>query len=249
MASPQSLLTPIKQQRVYNQIVEQILDLIEHAEFKPGMRLPPERSLARQLQVSRASLREALTVLQMMGRVETILGQGTFVCEPQQYGPLDVPAGNMGESPFSILQARKIIEPASASLAAVSHSEAGLQKIEEILQMVEADHSQVQVIGEVFSDGDRKFHLEIARTTGNPILFASQQIIHDLMGQQLWLALMRHTSFTVAGRWEEAVTEHRSIYEAICHGDSTLAAVRMKAHLLRVEKIMENAELANSFPK
>ena len=248
MASPQSPITPIKQQRVYNQIVEQILDLIERGDFQPGMRLPPERSLARQLEVSRASLREALTVLQMLGRVETILGQGTFVCEPQQNPLLDAPAANMGESPFSILQARKIIEPATASLAAGCRTEASLHRILEILESVEADHSQVQVIGEAFSEGDRKFHMEIARATGNPILIATQQMIHDLMGQQLWVTLMRHTSFSVAGRWEEALAEHRSIYEAIQRSDATLAGVRMKAHLLRVEKIMENAEMNSKMP-
>jgi len=73
-------------------------------------------------------------------------------------------------------------------------------------------------------------------------------MIHDLMGQQLWVTLMRHTSFSVAGRWEEALAEHRSIYEAIQRGDATLAAVRMKAHLLRVEKIMENAEMISKMP-
>ena len=248
MASPQSLLTPIKQQRVYNQIVEQILDLFDRGEFAPGMRLPPERNLAKQLNVSRASLREALTVLQMMGRVETVLAQGTFVCDKPQAGLLDAAMLNAGESPFSILQARKIIEPAIAALAATSHTDASLRKIEEILEWVESDHSQIQVIGEPFSDGDRKFHMEIARATGNPILTATQQIIHDLMGQQLWVTLVRHTNFSVSGRWEEVRVEHRGIYEAICSSDATLAGIRMKAHLLRVEKIMEHAEMISKLP-
>ncbi len=248
MASPQSLLTPIKQQRVYSQIVDQIIDLIERGEFTPGMRLPPERLLAQQLNVSRASLREALTALQMMGRVETVQAQGTFVCARQPNVLVDVSALNMGESPFTILQARKVIEPASASIAAASHTPASLDRIREILEWVEADSSEAHVVGEAFSEGDRRLHLEIARATGNPILAAAQQMIHDLMGQGLWLTMMRHSSFSVTGRWEEAVQEHRSIYEAICAGDATLAGVRMKTHLLRVERIMEHADLSVRMP-
>ncbi len=247
MTSIQDYFTPIKQQKVYNQICKQFVDLVERGEFKPGMKLPAERELARHLGVSRASLREALTVLQMMGMVETISGQGTFVSDKPKV-TINNYLPNAGESPFLILQARKTIEPSLAALAASQRSEAGLRKLEEILGMIESDHSKLQVLGDAFSEGDRHFHLEIARLTNNPILINIQEMIYSLMGQELWLALMRHTSFSTPGRWQEANHEHQGIIEAIRACDSQAAASRVRAHLNRVEKIMIQAELISKIP-
>lgn len=243
MVSPHEFLTPIKQQKVYSQIMEQFIALIDRGEFKPGMQLPPERDLARHLGVSRASLREALTVMQMMGMVETVSGQGTFISQKPRPSSLSPATPNVGESPFSILQARLVIEPAIAGLAATQRKEISLDRMGEILQWVETDHSKNHVVGDAFSEGDRAFHLEIAQATGNPILIATEEMIHDLMGQQLWLTMMRLTSYSIPGRFEEAMGEHYAIYDAIRKGDAQLAAARMKVHLLRVEKIMEQADL------
>jgi GntR family transcriptional repressor for pyruvate dehydrogenase complex len=213
------------------------------------MQLPPERDLARYLGVSRASLREALTVLQMTGMVATLSGQGTFICEKPKTTSVQVTLPDAGESPFLILQARKIIEPAIAGIAAVQHTEASLKEIEQILNSIEADHAKIQVISTVFSEGDRDFHLAIAQSTGNPILISMQEMIYSLTGQKLWLALMRSTSFTTPGRWGAALNEHRGIFEAIKIRDHQLATNRVKAHLSLVEKLMKQAELTTHIPE
>jgi GntR family transcriptional repressor for pyruvate dehydrogenase complex len=122
-----------------------------------------------------------------------------------------------------------------------------VKKISEILTWVEADHSENQILSDVFSESDRRFHLEIARATGNPILVATQEMIHNLMGQPLWLALMRHSSINTPSRFEEAMKEHHGIFEAIQNKDEQLASIRMKAHLYRVEKIMKKTDLAENF--
>lgn len=250
MVSAQDLLVPVKQQKVYSQIVNQFIGLIDRGEFRPGMQLPAERELAKYLGVSRASLREALTVMQIMGLVKTVSGQGTFICEKEEKNEPDFSTPLTGdESPFAILQARKVIEPAIAALAATQRQDDALEKMSAILEHVLADHSRNQVIGEVFSEGDREFHLEIARATGNPILIVTQQMIHDLVGQKLWLALMRHTSIATPGRFEEALVEHQGILEAIRNRESQLASSRAKAHLMRVEKIMQEAELLSDLPE
>lgn len=250
MISAQDLLVPVKQQKVYSQIVDQFIGLIERGEFQPGMQLPAERELAKYLGVSRASLREALTVMQMMGLVKTVSGQGTFICEKEEKNEPAFSTPLTGdESPFAILQARKVIEPAIAALAAIQRQDDSLEKMNGILDRVLADHSRNQVVGDVFSEGDREFHMEIARATGNTILIVTQQMIHDVMGQKLWLALMRHTSIATPGRFEEAMVEHQGILEAIRNRESQLASSRTKAHLTRVEKIMEQAELLSDLPE
>ncbi len=128
--------------------------------------MPPERDLSRHLGVSRASLREALTVLQLMGYVETISGQGSVICEKRPAS--SIPGSTLeayGESPFLILQARKVLEPSIAMLASTHHTETGIKNLQEILTLIDNDPSTDQVLHEAFSEGDRQFHMQIAKLT------------------------------------------------------------------------------------
>lgn len=236
------VFTPVKTQRVYTQIVDQILDLIRAGEFPDGTQLPPERDLAEQLGVSRASLREALSALQILGLVETKPGQGTFICAEKIPSLLQVEASWLyeeEESPFAILQARKTVEPHIASLAARQRSDASLKRLDEILNSVEADPSD-RII---FTEGDRKFHKAIAEATGNPVLVSMMSIVYELMGHKLWLTLMMDSTLATVGRVQEALVEHRRVYEAIKAQDETAAADRMNEHLERVGRLMMEAEL------
>src|SRR3954454_15521681 len=98
----------------YEQIAERLAADIRSGLLAPGERLPSERELARQLEVSRASVREALAALQLQGVVETRAGAGTFVAadaQPSQELPHDA-------SPSAVLEARAQLEPAVARLAA-----------------------------------------------------------------------------------------------------------------------------------
>ena len=236
-----SALTPVKSTRVYAQIVEQIVDLIKSGEFPIGQQLPTERELAKRLGVGRASVREALSALQILGLVETKHGQGTFVCANGASPDLQADASAVlsEESPFTILQARLTIEPSIAGMAARRRSEAALRRLEAILDRVKADLCDVYV----FSEGDRDFHLAVAEACGNSVLSATMSGIRELMGQKMWLTLMTHSSFATPGRWQQALDEHRGICEAVRLQDPELAASRMIQHLQRVEQVMIEAEL------
>jgi len=243
MSDQQELFQQIKQEKLCTQINEQIKSLIERGYFSLGDRLPPERELARQLGVSRATLREALTLLQMSGIVKTISGHGTFIgIEPKEYS-VNLPLPKLGESPFVILEARKAVEPVIAELAAEVSTEESHKKIKEILDWVESDHSSDQVIGSIFSEGDRQFHFEIARSTENSLIISIQELIHTYTSQTSWLTLMRHSSFATPNRWQKSLDEHKKIYEAICDRNPELAANRVKAHLRSVERIMIHADI------
>ena len=232
---------PVKPKRVYVQIAEQITDLIKRGEFPPGAQLPPERELAQRLQVSRASLREALSALQMMGLVETRSGQGTFVCAKDLASVLRFDASWLyedEESPFAILQARKMIEPPIAALAAVQCSGVALGRVKEIQDLVDAERGHRHI----FSDGDRRFHLAIAEATENPVLIRVMSVIYELMGQRLWLSL-RDSTLTTRERLVEYGAQHRAVYEALAAHDGPAAAARMRDHLESVEQLMIEAEL------
>jgi GntR family transcriptional repressor for pyruvate dehydrogenase complex len=237
--------TPIKAQRVYVQIVDQLMDLVRRGEFPNGAQLPPERDLAEQLGVSRASLREALSALQILGLVETRPGQGTFICTRKISSLLRFDTSWLyedEESPFAILQARKTVEPHIAALAATQRSDVALKRLEEILDSVEADPSDRNI----FTEGDRKFHKAIAEATGNPVLLSMMSVVYELMGQKLWLALMMDSTLATPGRLQEATVEHRRIYDAIKAQNEKAAIVRMSAHLESVERLMIEAELVPS---
>jgi GntR family transcriptional repressor for pyruvate dehydrogenase complex len=239
------VFTPVKTQRVYMHIADQIKDLIRKGVFPEGGQLPPERDLAEQLQVSRASLREALSALQILGLVETRPGQGTFICTGASSALLGLDSSWLYqdlESPFTILQARKAAEPPIAALAARQRSEASLKHLKEILDLVGNYPSDACV----FYEGDRKFHLAIAEATENPVLLRMMSIVHDLMGQKLWLTLMMDSTLATPGRWQQAVLEHQSIYKAIEAQEEESAAARMKEHLDMVEKLMIEADLVRS---
>lgn len=240
--------TPIKSHRAYAQVVEQIIDLVKKGVFPPGSQLPSERELAERLAISRATLREALSALQMLGLVETKHGQGTFVSAEKLSPGIRFDASWLydEESPFTLLQARKAVEPPIAALAATQRTEDDLSRLREIQGYVQSDPQDLRR----FSQGDRKFHLAIAQATGNPVLIGIMSFVHELMGQELWQRLMMATSFATVGRWQQAADEHWGLYEAIKGRDGALAAERMRRHLARVEEVMIEADLgdANGLP-
>src|ERR1043165_7777307 len=75
-------LQAVENRRLYRQIADQIAALIERGEYASGARLPPERDLAKQLGVSRPSVREALIALEVEGLVEVRIGSGIYVLGP-----------------------------------------------------------------------------------------------------------------------------------------------------------------------
>src|SRR3954470_17031352 len=104
---------PVRPLQRYEHVAERLAAEIRAGAFAPGERLPAERELARRLGVGRASVREAIAALQLQGIVETRPGSGTFVVDVPPTADLPHDA-----SPSDLLEARELIEPAIARLAA-----------------------------------------------------------------------------------------------------------------------------------
>src|SRR3954471_22770589 len=100
-------LVAVDNRRLYRQIADQIAALIERGEYGAGARLPPERDLAKQLGVSRASVREALIALEVEGYVEVRVGSGVYVTGREAAPAASLPADS---GPFELIRARWIIE-------------------------------------------------------------------------------------------------------------------------------------------
>ena len=146
MGSPElTVIEPIRRSRLYQGIVEQIEGLLERGDLRPGDQLPPERQLAEQFQVSRASVREALRALELLGIVETRAGGGTFV---RRTVPEDLarPLSNLiarGHTLTDVIEVRGLIEPAIAASAAKRIRPDELAELRGILKLI-ADHPRTR---------------------------------------------------------------------------------------------------------
>jgi len=217
----------------YEQIAERLAADIRSGRLAPGERLPSERELARSLEVSRASVREALAALQLRGVVETRPGAGTFVtAEP----PLsDAPQHDA--SPSAVLEARAQLEPAVARLAAARAQPD--PAVENLLTAMEAALDPGDPAARAtWNASDRLFHRQLAAMTGNPVLLAFADHVAALMDEPLWQRL-RDDSIGTPGRTRIHVAEHRMIYEAIVEGNAEAAAFYSSQHINRVRTYME----------
>jgi DNA-binding FadR family transcriptional regulator len=231
------LTEPLRIAQRYEQVAERLLADIAAGRLAPGERLPSERDLARRLQVGRASVREALAVLQNEGLLETRPGSGSFVAEnaaaraaePAQRLPHDA-------SPSDLLATRELLEPAAARMAAErggpdAEALALLQAMDAILD-VEDPRARA-----AWSDADRLFHRRIAALTGNPVLLDLADVVAAHMDEPLWRRL-RDESVATPGRTRLHAAEHRMIYEAIAEGDGAAAELYAAQHLRRVRRYM-----------
>ena len=218
----------IEPRRLYRQIADQIRALIDSGEFKAGARLPPERDLAKQLGVSRPSVREALIALEVEGLVEVRIGSGIYVqpAHAAVSGAAEAQAG-----PFELLRARYVIEAECAALAAKSAKDSQVAAIaaalEEMQQELEAgEHHPL--------GGDRMFHMRIAEATNNGALVAVIKLLWEERTGPLYKQLEQH--YDSPALWNAALGEHRAVLAAIGAHDARAARSAMQRHLNQAYK-------------
>jgi DNA-binding FadR family transcriptional regulator len=212
--------------RLYRVVAARIQDLIREESIKAGERLPAERELAAKLSVSRASLREALIVLELSGIVEVRGGSGVYVSEQAMAEP-EVP--EVGPGPFEVLAARRLIESEIAAIAAKMATDSAIDAILTAVQEMERDHED-RASNEM---ADRNFHLAIARATGNTALVGVTEYLWNQRGS-LWHKLKQH--FQTEELRKTTLLDHRKVLEAIAAHDVTGARQAMRAHLERVTR-------------
>src|ERR1700677_2534237 len=206
------------------QVVAHVRALIASGKLRPGDRLPPERELARELKISRSSLRAGIGFLSAMGVLKSRHGAGTFVSS----GPpaldsssLSVLGALHGFLPWQMFEARQVIEASVASLAAERATDEHIAELaEEVTEMYASlDDPHEYLIHDV------RFHRTVARAAGNPILATLMETITA--------NLYEHRSKTVANAVDlkEAAEMHREIYRAIRTHHPIKARLAMEQHL------------------
>jgi DNA-binding FadR family transcriptional regulator len=218
-------LQAIEPRRLYRQIADQISALIVDGEYTPGSRLPAERDLAKQLGVSRPSVREALIALEVEGMLDVRVGSGIYVSQPGERREGDMLAGDSG--PFEVIRARRVIEGECAALAAKSASPAQLHAIREahagMVKESKRHHNPL--------DADRQFHVRIAEASGNSALVLVVQTLWDQRMGPLYRSLELKLEYPQMAA--ETVREHRTIVSAIVLRDPRAARAAMRHHMDR----------------
>ncbi len=212
-----------------DQIAARLIELIRERRLRAGDRLPPERELAASMGVSRSSLREALRALSMIGVTEMRHGDGTYLSslEPASLMRsvglvLELSESGMEE----LFEARKLVEPGLAALAARRIDPAQLPALHRCVEVSErsvGDH-------EAFMRTDLELHDLVARAAGNAIL---SRLI-DSIGS-LGIA-SRRTTTAIPGVEAQTVHDHRAIVEALEARDPDRAYRAMLTHLENVER-------------
>ncbi len=227
------MLKAVKRTRIPEEIVSQVLQLVRDGALKPGDRLPPERELAQQLNVSRASVREAMRLMDMQGLVIIRPGSGTFITEDtvevivQAFSSL---LSGPTSAASDIFEMRLILEPQVVSLAAERASDADIRRLEEILEQQELDITD----GGTGVEFDSEFHFAIAQATKNSALIAVTQAMSDLLSQS------RDSTLQSPERSNQSLQSHRRILETIKNRQSRAAEEAMHQHIADIDRRVHN---------
>ena len=220
-------LQTVEPQRLYRQIAEQLRALIKQGEFAAGSRLPAERDLAKQLGVSRPSVREALIAMEVEGWVEVRTGSGVYVQDrSMRTQRADGPAIKLTEwGPFELIRARRVVEGETASIAAAQARRKDLDAMRAAIDVMIADANR----GVLPLDGDRAFHTAIVEACGNVVLIETVQSFWDSRRGPLFTRLTGY--FETMTSWQSAITEHEAIFVAVCAHDGAAARTAMHEHM------------------
>lgn len=216
-------LQTVEPQRLYRQIADQLRALIAKGEFAVGARLSAERDLAKQLGVSRPSVREALIALEVEGWVEVRTGSGVYVQDRAQRTAEPVAATEWG--PLELIRARRVIEGETAAIAAAAGKRKDVDAMSRAIELMRemADRNVMPL------EGDRAFHLAIVNASGNTVLVETVQNFWDSRKGPIFTRLGGY--FENVPSWRSAIVEHEAIRDAVAARDAEGARAAMHAHM------------------
>lgn len=217
--------------RLYQQIADRIAATIAEGKFRVGARLPAERELAEQFEVSRPTIREALIALEIAGLVEVRTGSGAYVSpRARSMASGNGKAQDAGPSAFEIVEVRRAIEPSIAAQAAMK---AGTEDIKLIAKaLAEFERNWNGTHWEKL-EADRLFHIQVAKAAHNPLMVSILENIWSGMFGQIFAVLSKRTKLT--NRQAMTMHDHHTIFHCIERHDASGAYAAMTNHLVHVE--------------
>jgi GntR family transcriptional regulator, transcriptional repressor for pyruvate dehydrogenase complex len=220
---------------VFEDVREQIQELIRTGEFRVGDKLPPERTLAERFKVSRNSVREALRVLAENSVVRSRHGDGTYVCVSQENNlsrSLTMAVEKKRRRLRDIFELRRILEPQIAFLAASNVSRQELDRLKVLI----FDQERKIISGEEDADVDAAFHLALARAARNTVIVEVLKTLSCVWGES------RSSGLQSEDRRTRSLRTHILIVDALEKKDPVAAKQAMSVHLLEIEQAVFGEE-------
>ncbi|WP_114192594.1 transcriptional regulator ExuR [Edaphovirga cremea] len=221
--------------RLYQQLAAELKQRIETGVYQVGEKLPAERFISEEMNVSRTVVREAIIMLEVEGYVEVRKGSGIHVMSNQQKH-LVMPSAEIEfatAGPFELLQARQLIESNIAEFAATQVTK------QDIVQLMEIQEHARQEDRFRDSQWDLKFHIQVAMATQNT---AMATIVEKMWSQRVhnpyWRKLHEHIDEKSIESWCE---DHDQILKALMRKDPYAAKLAMWQHLENTKQMLFRA--------
>ncbi len=234
------MLKPIRgdKRTVYEQIVHVIRSYIVKGDLKPGDKLPSERELAATLNVSRASVREAVKMLSAEGFVEVKHGQGIFISDKENPDTIihKLDKFSMDEKTIrDFFEVRLVLELQAVEWVIKRASTDNLKDLEKLIEDTKQDLSQKDK-GVLLSlaEHDTKFHELLAEYAGNHVLLRSMHSLLDILSE------VRLKCLQIEGRPIKSLEEHEEIVKALLDRDLSRAKEVTESHIKSLEKDILN---------
>jgi len=223
-----------------HEVAEYIRKLIEERKLKPGDRLPTEREMAEQFGVSRTVVRDAVKTLSGLGVLEVKHGVGIFVVTPDSRSIARQLSGLLQykeDTINNLFEVRMLLETSAAAWAAERRTREDLDRLFENVRSHKliSDSGDIRAMGEL----DRKFHVLVAESTGNPVIIRLMKNLLDL------LVVSNQHTLTIAGRALQSVEEHEQIITAIEQQNAEQARRAMTKHLTSVVESLKQLNELN----
>jgi DNA-binding FadR family transcriptional regulator len=222
---------------LHGQVVNELGRRVVSGKYPAGAVLPNEEQLCQELQVSRTALREAVKVLAAKGLLEARPRIGTRVRVREQWNLLDPDilawrCATRADAEFlrHLTELREIIEPAAASLAANSRTEAPLAAIGAALNDMRDAPASAQWV-----EADLAFHTAVLQATNNPLLMPLAAIIDSALESLLGVTARSASDF------KRGLPDHQKVFEAIQNRDAPSALHRMAGMLADTRTLMKQA--------
>ncbi|OLZ49741.1 FadR/GntR family transcriptional regulator [Amycolatopsis keratiniphila] len=220
-------LSRLNRAKLYEQVVERIKAHVEESGLHAGDKLPSERDLAERLGVSRASIKQAIVVLEVQGLLESRHGGGTYLRNDHlDVEPVDELVARRSRLP-EVLEAREAMETKLAELAALRRTDEDLAAIDAALEFMKSEIED----GGHGAEGDRRFHEAITAAAKNALLAEFMRSIDTQIAES------RNESLRQPGRPWRSLSQHQRIAEAIREGAPKAAATAMRQHVQTVSKV------------
>lgn len=222
---------PVTRARLYQAVVQRIEEMVRSGELKEDDVLPSEHELMERFGVGRSALREALLALQQKGLVSTTNGERSRISRPDAARLIEALSGaasvvlatNKGVMEFQ--DARIFQEAAIAREVARMATREDIDRIEAAL----TENKNAIPDPSCFEKTDVAFHLEIARTLGNPLIAG----LHEALTG--WLSEQRSVALTNKGTMQRSYDFHEQIFAAIRDRNMDAAESKMREHLVEIK--------------